>query len=196
MSVTSKSKWYTLRVVSGQEKNIQGNIEQFLQTEWSQDEWSADLKSILLPTEKYHKIQNGKKISRDRNRYPGYLFLEIQDGSMRNNTTSGMNVDLRDALTSLQNVMYFLGRENPIPLAEEEVVRMMGKLEEIAEHATVLEEVPEKGESVKIKDGVFNGFTGVIEEVNKEKKRIKVIIKIFGKETVVDLSLLEIERLS
>lgn len=196
MSVSSKSKWYTLRVVSGQEKKIQENIEHFLQSEWVKDEWSEDLKSILLPTEKYYKIHNGKKISRERNRYPGYLFLEIKDGSMRNNTSSGMNVDLRDALNSLQNVMYFLGRENPIPLAEEEVVRMMGKLEEMTETATVLEEVPEKGESVKIKDGVFNGFTGVIEEVNKEKKRIKVIIKIFGKETVADLSLLEVERLN
>lgn len=196
MSITPKSKWYTLRVVSGQEKKIQENIEHFLQSEWAKDEWATDLKSILLPTEKYYKIQNGKKVSRERNRYPGYLFLEVQDGSLRNNTASGMNVDLRDALNSLQNVMYFLGRENPTPLSEEEVVRMMGKLEEMAEHATVLEEVPERGESVKIKEGVFVGFTGVIEEVNKEKKRIKVIIKIFGKETVADLSLLEVERLS
>lgn len=188
------TKWYALRVVSGKEKKIQQTIEANLRTEWAEYEWGSGVKNVLLLTEKVFKVRNGKRVMRERNSYPGYLIVEIEQRTDKNNVSVGMDEDLRDAINSLPGVIYFLGKNSPIALQEGELAKMMGKTDEMAESAAILEEIPEKGEPIKIIGGAFSGLNGVVEEVNRDKKRVKVIIKIFGKETIAELSLLEVDR--
>lgn len=178
------TKWYVLRVVSGKERKV----KEYLDKEVSRG-WSQFVKQVFLPVEKVYKVQNGKKVMRERNYYPGYVMIEIADGKLSD--------DLRDVIKNTSNVIHFLGKENPIALRKAEVNKMLGKMDEMAEAGgSSMSEPFIVGETIKIIEGPFNDFNGVIEEVNDEKKKLKVTVKIFGRSTPVELNYMQVEKIS
>ncbi len=178
------TKWYVLRVVSGKERKV----KEYLDKEVGRGGWTSIVKQVFLPVEKVYKVQNGKKVMRERNYYPGYVMIEIADGKLGD--------DLRDTVKNTPNVIHFLGKDNPIALRKAEVNKMLGKMDEMAESGGVsISEPFIVGETIKIIEGPFNDFNGVIEEVNDEKKKLKVTVKIFGRSTPVELNYMQVEKI-
>ena len=176
------SKWYVLRVISGKEKKIKERIEREIEI----NKWTEAIKQIFLPTEKVFKILKGKKIIRERNFFPGYIMIEIDPDKFNDN--------ILDSISNLENVIHFLGKGNPVALRKNEVQKMLGKMDEMSDSEFELEEPYIIGETIKIIDGPFNTFNGVIEEVNNEKKKLVVNVKIFGRSTPVELSFMQVEK--
>ena len=139
-----------------------------------------------MPTEKVYQIKNGKKIVKERNFFPGYLMLET--------SVERLHGDILQTITSINGVVHFLGKENPIPLRKSEVDRILGKEDEMQDSGETMTEPFLVGELVKIIDGPFNDFIGNIEEIYDEKKKIKVIVKIFGRRTPVELNFVQVEK--
>lgn len=180
-----ETKWFVLRVVSGKERKV----KEYLDKEVSRGGWSDVVKQVFLPVEKVYKVANGKKVVRERNYYPGYVMIEISEGKLSD--------DLRDTIKNTNSVIHFLGKENPIALRRAEVNKMLGKMDEMAESGGVSMVEPFiVGETIKIIEGPFNDFNGVIEEVNDEKKKLKVTVKIFGRSTPVELNYMQVEKIS
>jgi transcription termination/antitermination protein NusG len=178
------TKWYVLRVVSGKEKKV----KEYLDKEISRSAYEKVVKQVFLPVEKVYKVQNGKKVMRERNYYPGYVMVEVQQGKMAD--------DLRDLIVHTNSVIHFLGKDNPIALRKAEVNKMLGRMDEMAEAGGVSMIEPYiVGETIKIVEGPFNDFNGVIEEVNDEKKKLKVTVKIFGRSTPVELNYMQVEKI-
>jgi transcription termination/antitermination protein NusG len=179
------SKWYVLRVVSGKEKKV----KEYLDKEISRNGWDKVVKQVFLPVEKVYKVANGKKVVRERNFYPGYVMIEVENGKMGD--------DIRETIANTSNVIHFLGKENPIALRKAEVNKMLGKVDEMADATGMTMSEPFiVGETIKIIDGPFNDFNGVIEEVNDEKKKLKVAVKVFGRATPVELNYMQVEKLA
>jgi transcriptional antiterminator NusG len=180
-----ETKWYVLRVVSGKERKV----KEYLDKEISRNGWSTIVKQVFLPVEKVYKVQNGKKVMRERNYYPGYVMIEVLDGKL--------NDDIRETVTDTTSVIHFLGKDNPIALRKAEVNKMLGKMDEMSEaNGVTMSEPFIVGETIKIIEGPFNDFNGIIEEVNDEKKKLKVTVKIFGRSTPVELNYMQVEKLN
>ncbi|MFM7646116.1 MAG: transcription termination/antitermination protein NusG [Sphingomonadales bacterium] len=185
LSPQTDTKWYVLRVISGKEKKV----KEYLDKEISRGGWSEIVKQVFLPVEKVYKVASGKKVMRERNYYPGYVMIEIKEGKLSD--------DLRDIIKNTTNVIHFLGKDNPVALRKAEVNKMLGKMDEMSEAGGMSMIEPYiVGETIKIIEGPFNDFNGVIEEVNDEKKKLKVTVKIFGRATPVELSYMQVEKLS
>lgn len=141
---------------------------------------------VLIPTEKVYQIRNGKKISKERNFFPGYLLVE-----------ASLVGEVTHILRNVTNVIGFLGDTKggePVPMRQSEVNRILGKVDELSisdEELTIPFVV---GESIKVIDGPFNGFNGIIEEINEEKKKLKVMVKIFGRKTPLELGFMQVEK--
>lgn len=184
-----ETSWYVLRVVSGKERKI----KEYLDKDIIRNGWDKIIKQVFLPVEKVYKVANGKKVMRERNFYPGYIMIEIADGKIHD--------DIIQHVSSISNVMHFLtdgkgSKGNIISLRRAEVNKMLGKVDEMAEEGGVTMSEPFIiGETIKIIDGPFNDFNGVIEEVNDEKKKLKVQVKIFGRATPVELSYMQVEKM-
>jgi len=141
---------------------------------------------ILLPIEKVYQIRNGKKMSKERNLYPGYVFIE-----------ANLVGEVPHIVKGITNVIGFLSDKKggqPIPLRVNEVNRMLGKVDEMAESEAELNIPFVVGEAVKVIDGPFNSFSGIIEEINEDKKKLKVMVKIFGRKTPLELSYMQVEK--
>jgi transcription termination/antitermination protein NusG len=180
-----ETKWFVLRVVSGKERKV----KEYLDKEVARAGWDKVVKQVFLPVEKVYKVQNGKKVMRERNYYPGYVMIEIIDGKLGD--------DLRDTIKNTTNVIHFLGKDNPIALRKAEVNKMLGKMDEMSDVGGVTMSEPFiVGETIKIIEGPFNDFNGIIEEVNDEKKKLKVTVKIFGRSTPVELNYMQVEKLA
>jgi len=180
-----ETKWFVLRVVSGKERKV----KEYLDKEIARGGWTEIVKQVFLPVEKVYKVQNGKKVMRERNYYPGYVMIEISEGKLSD--------DLRDTIKNTNSVIHFLGKENPIALRKAEVNKMLGKMDEMAEAGGVSMSEPFiVGETIKIIEGPFNDFNGIIEEVNDEKKKLKVTVKIFGRSTPVELNYMQVEKIN
>ena len=177
-------KWYSLRVISGKERKIKERIE----LEVQRSGWSDFVTQVLVPSEKVYKIRNGKKVIMERNILPGYILVEADPDHFTG--------EMIQAIANIPNVIHFLGRNNPIPMQESEANRMLGKVDESQELGEALMEPFIVGETVKIIDGHFNEFVGDIKEVNEEKKKLKVIVKIFGRGTEVELNFMQVEKQS
>jgi transcriptional antiterminator NusG len=173
-------QWYVVKAVSGQEKKVKTYIE----NEITRHGLAEYVSQVLVPTEKVYQIKNGKKVSRERNYFPGYILIE-----------AALIGEVPHTIKSVTGVLGFLGeRGEPVPLRMSEVNRILGKVDELTEaHAEI--NVPFiVGETVKIVNGAFNSFTGEIAEINEEKKKIKVIVKIFGRKQPVELGFLEVAK--
>jgi len=179
-----QKKWYTLRVVSGKERKIKQHID----AEISRSNWGHLITQILVPTEKVYQIRKGKKVIKEKNLFPGYMFVEAVDGKL--------NGDMILTIKNMSNVINFLGGNNPIPLRQSEANQILGKVDEMQETGETLSEPFLVGETIKIVDGPFNDFNGIIEEVNNDKKKLKVIVKIFGRRTPVELNFMQVEKQS
>lgn len=177
------TKWYVLRVVSGKEKKIKEHLEKEIRLSG----WNQTITQVLCPVEKVVKITGGKKSLREKILFPGYLMLEVNNR---------MTDDMVQVITGVSNVIHFLGRENPTALRKSEVNKMFGTVDEVAEAGLSYADPFTTGETVKIIDGPFNDFNGVVEEVNEEKKKLKVVVKIFGRSTPVELTYMQVEKLS
>lgn len=177
-------RWYSLRVISGQEKKIKEKIE----LEVSRAGWSDIVTQILVPSEKVYKIRNGKKVIIERNILPGYILVEA--------LPKRFSGEIIQTISNLTNVIHFLGKNNPIPMQQSEANRMLGKVDASSEVGEMMIEPFIEGETVKIIDGPFNEFIGDIKEVNEEKKKLKVIVKIFGRGTEVELNFMQVEKQS
>ncbi|MGG9971793.1 transcription termination/antitermination protein NusG [Ferruginibacter sp. SUN002] len=185
-----ETRWYVLRVVSGKERKI----KEYLDKDIVRNGWVDIIKQIFLPVEKVYKVQAGKKVMRERNFYPGYVMIEVSAGKL--------NDDMVQHISNISNVMHFLtdgkgSKGNIISLRKAEVNKMLGKVDEMGEAGGVTMSEPFiVGETIKIIDGPFNDFNGVIEEVNDEKKKLKVQVKIFGRATPVELNYMQVEKIS
>ncbi len=177
-------KWYSLRVISGKERKIQERI--LLEIERSN--WKEAVFSVVVPTEKVYKIRNGKKVMTERNLLPGYILVEALGGKL--------NGDIAKVISDIPNVIHFLGKETPLPMTQVEANRLLGKVDESAETGEVLSEPFLIGETVRIVDGAFADFVGDVQEVNEEKKKLKVIVKIFGRGTEMEMGFMQVEKIS
>jgi transcription termination/antitermination protein NusG len=174
-------KWYVLRAIGGKEKKA----KEYIESEIARLNLQDYVSQVLIPTEKVYQIRNGKKISKERNYFPGYVLVEAVLGG---NTSHTRNIP---------NVIGFLGTQGdqePVPLRESEVNRILGKVDELTAGDEEINVPYFVGESVKVIDGPFNSFTGIIEEVNEEKKKLKVMVKIFGRKTPLELSFMQVEK--
>lgn len=179
-----ESRWYCLRVISGKERKIKERIE----LEIERSKWESAVLQILVPTEKVYKIRGGKKVISERNILPGYILIEA--------LPSKLSGEIIQTIANIPNVIHFLGKESPEPMRQAEANRMLGKVDESQEAGEAMIEPFLVGETVKIVDGPFNEFVGDIQEVNEEKKKLKVIVKIFGRGTEVELSFIQVEKAS
>ena len=182
--MSEEKKWYSLRVISGKERKIKERIELEIQ----RSGWKDFITQVLVPSEKVYKIRNGKKVILERNILPGYILLEASPSKLKG--------DIVQTIANIPNVIHFLGKNDPIPMQQSEANRMLGKVDESQDVGEALIEPFIVGETVKIIDGPFNEFVGDIQEVNEEKKKLKVIVKIFGRGTEVELNFMQVEKQS
>lgn len=180
MTDTGK-KWYVIRAISGKEKKVKDSI----MAEISHQGLQNDIAQVLIPTEKVYKIKDGKKVSKERSYLPGYVLIE-----------ANLTGEIPHIIENITGVISFLGPkgEAPTPLRQSEVNRILGKVDELADSEEVLNIPFVVGEAVKVTDGPFNSFSGVIEEVYEDKKKLKVMVKIFGRKTPLELSYMQVEK--
>ena len=182
MAENSGKKWYVVRAVSGKEKKV----KDFIELEVKRAKLDDFVTQVLIPTEKIFQIRNGKKISKERNFFPGYVMIEAE-----------LVGEVPHLIKNVNNVIGFLGAEkggDPVPLRMLEVNRILGKVDELADSEEELNIPFVVGESVKVIDGPFNNFNGVVEEINEEKKKLKVMVKIFGRKTPLELGYMQVEK--
>ena len=181
--VKSSKKWYVVRAVSGQENKIKSYIE----TEISRLGYDDFVEQVLVPTEKVIQIRNGKKITKDKVYFPGYVMIK-----------ANLSGEIPHIIKSITNVIGFLGETkggDPVPLRQSEVNRMLVKVDELAIDVNANIAIPfTVGETVKVVDGPFNGFDGTIEKINEEKRKLEVMVKIFGRKTPLELSYMQVEK--
>jgi transcriptional antiterminator NusG len=180
--MSDEKKWYVLRVISGKEKKLRDIIEKEIRLSG----WAEIIPQIIVPTEKVYKLKGGKKVIHEKNFFPGYLMLEA--------VAAKFNADIVLHLQNMTNVISFIERNKPIPLKKAEVNRILGKVDEQEEVGGTTSEPFLVGEDVKITDGPFNDFTGTIEEIMEEKKKLRVVVKIFGRKTPVELNFMQVEK--
>jgi len=179
-----ETKWYVIRVISGKEKKV----KEYLDKEVKINNWSNSVVQVLCPIEKVFKVLNGKKVLREKTLFPGYILLEAIEGKLTD--------DIIHAVKNVTGVIHFLGKEHPTALRKSEVNKMFGKMDEVSEQGISYAEPYIIGETVKIVDGPFNDFNGTVEEINQEKKKLKVVVKIFGRATPVELSYMQVEKIA
>ena len=182
MSEVLEKKWYVVRADSGQENKIKGYIE----SEVERHGFADYLEEVLVPTEKVVQIRNGKKINKERVYFPGYIMIKANLGG-----------EMIHIIRSITNVIGFLGETkggDPVPLRKSEVNRMLGKVDELAVSTDSVAIPFVIGETVKVIDGPFNGFNGTVEKINEEKRKLEVMVKIFGRKTPLELSYMQVEK--
>ena len=175
-------KWYVLRAISGKEKKV----KEYIENEIARGDLKGFVEQVLIPTEKVYQIRNGKKISKERSFYPGYVLIE-----------AALVGEVTHILRNIPNVIGFLGDTkggDPVAMRQNEVNRILGKVDELADTGEEMNNPFMVGETVKVIDGPFNGFNGTIEAINEEKKKLQVMVKIFGRKTPLELSFLQVEK--
>lgn len=172
--------WYVLRAVSGKE----AKVKEYIDAEIKNGRLRGHVSQVLIPTEKVVQVRNGKRIVKERNYLPGYVLVE-----------AALVGETVHELRNTPNVLGFLGgMDNPTPLRESEVNRILGKVDEMQDEAVEVVIPYVVGEAVKVTDGPFNGFSGVIEKVDNEKKKVTVTVKVFGRNTGLDLGFTQVEK--
>ena len=174
------NKWYVLKAVSGKEAKVKEYIEAEMK---HNDLLAANVSQVLIPVEKHATVRNGKRIVKEKVSLPGYVFVEAK-----------LKGDVAHTLRFLPNVLGFLGGlDEPTPVPQSDINRMLGTAEE-TEFEENLDVPYAVDETVKVTDGPFSGFSGVVEEVNSEKHKLKVMVKIFGRKTPLELSYTQVEK--
>jgi len=176
----SQQKFYVLRAISGKENKVREYLESLIKN----SDLGDYVSQVLIPTEKTYTVRNGKKVVKERAYLPGYVLVE-----------ANLVGEVAHRLRMIPNVLGFLGgTDKPIPLRPVEVSRILGTVDELQEQPEEMEIQFYVGETVKVTYGPFNGFSGIIEEVNVKNKRLKVIVKIFGRKMPLELSYVQVEK--
>jgi len=174
-----ESKWYVVRTFSGHENKVKTLLETELK---DNDKLRDRIEEILVPTEKVFEVKDGKKKSKTKNFFPGYILVK-----------SMLDDQVKEFILNTQSVMGFLGTgKNPSSLQPEEVKRIVGRITQ-DENGERMETIFRSGDLVKIVDGPFNNFSGTVQEVNEEKMKIKVMVSIFGRKTPVEIDFVQAE---
>jgi transcriptional antiterminator NusG len=171
-------QWYAIHVFSGHEKKIQ----KYLENEIERANLSEKIPRILIPAEDVIEMRDGKKRIKNRIFFPGYMLVEME-----------LDKVTQHLILNAPGVTNFVGSKNqPIPLHEDEVRRILGRVEERRDEEII--DIPYRvGDPVKVIDGPFTDFAGVVEEISKDKKKLKVLVSIFGRSTPVELDFLQVE---
>ncbi len=175
--------WYVVKVISGQEEKIKSHIEADIQYNNLQEY----IEKIVIPKEKVIQIRNGKKIQREKALFPGYIMIDAE-----------LKGEVPHIIKVTQGVIGFLTETkggDPVPMRKSEINRMLGKMDELAEAGDVLTVPFIKGETIKVIDGPFNGFNGSIENINEEKRKLEVMVLIFGRKTPLELGFLQVQKI-
>ena len=173
-------QWYVLRAISGKE----GKVKEYIDAEIKNGRLNGYVSQVLIPTEKVYQVRNGKRVVKERNYLPGYVLVEAK-----------LVGEIAHELRNTPNVLGFLGGlDNPTPLQQSEVNRILGKVDEMLEENDDVVVPFAVGEAVTVTEGPFSGFTGVVEEVNSEKKKLTVTVKVFGRNTPLALSFMQVEK--
>lgn len=182
MADNNVKKWYVVRAVSGQENKIKAYIEQ----EVNRVGMGDYISQVLVPTEKVVSIKDGKKVSKDKVYFPGYVMIE-----------ANLTGEIPHIIKSITGVIGFLGETKggePVPLRMAEVNRMLGRVDELSVTTENVNIPYSIDETIKVIDGPFNGFNGTIEKINEEKRKLEVMVKIFGRKTPLELSFMQVEK--
>ncbi|MCR4660338.1 MAG: transcription termination/antitermination protein NusG [Bacteroidales bacterium] len=176
-----EKKWYVVRAISGKEKKA----KEYIENEMAKRGWTELVPQVLIPTEKVYSIRNGKKVVKDRNYFPGYVLIEAD-----------LREEIIPVIQNLPNVLDFLREREgkPIPMRQPEINRILGKMDDQMLNGDGMMDKFIVGEAVKVIEGPFNSFAGVVEEVNEDKRKLKVTVKIFGRKTPLELSFNQVEK--
>lgn len=175
-----EKKFYVLRAISGKENKVR----EYLEAELKNTDLGDYVSQVLIPTEKTFIVRNGKKVMKERAYLPGYVLVE-----------AALVGEVAHRLRSIPNVIGFLGgSDTPVPLRPAEVNRILGSVDELQEQQEEMDVQFYMGETVKVTFGPFSGFSGIIEEINTEKKKLKVMVKIFGRKTPLELGYMQVEK--
>ena len=176
-------KWYVVRAVGGQENKVKSYIEQ----EIVRLDIADYISQVLVPTQTVVQIRDGKKYNKEKVYFPGYIMIE-----------ANLSGEIPHIIKSVPGVIGFLGEVkggDPVALRKSEVNRMLGKVDELAEQSETVNIPFTVGEVIKVSDGPFNGFDGIIEVVNEEKRELEVMVKIFGRKTPLKLSYMQVQKI-
>lgn len=173
--------WYVLRAVSGKE----GKVKEFIEAaKKHNDVLNASVGEILLPTEKYAMMRNGKRVIKEKLFLPGYVLIQAR-----------LQGEVAHMLRFIPNVLGFLGGlDHPEVVRQADINRILGTAEESSIENTDVAIPYNVDDTVKVIDGPFSGFSGVIEEVNTDKRKLKVMVKIFGRKTPLELAFTQVEK--
>lgn len=175
---TAQKRWYAVRTYSGHENKVKTSLENEVKLLKLEERITA----VLVPSEKIFEIKEGKKKSKTKTFFPGYILVEAV-----------LDKETKHVIQSIPSVMSFVGpRGEPAPLHAEEVKRLMGRMEE-RKDVEVMAVPFHVGEPVKVIDGPFNNFTGIVQDVNEEKMKLRVMVSIFGRKTPVELDFNQVE---
>ena len=176
-------KWYVLRVMGGKENKTVTFIEKEIDRLGLQD----FVAQILVPTEKVYQIKNGKKVSKDKNFFPGYVLVE-----------ANLSGEVPHILKNITNVLGFLGATKggvPVPMRKAEINKILGRVDEMAISDEEVNIPFIVGETIKVIDGPFNSFHAEIEGIDEIKKKLKLMVKIFGRKTPLELNFMQVEKI-
>tara|TARA_B100000795_G_scaffold70224_1_gene49151 strand:+ start:252 stop:803 length:552 start_codon:yes stop_codon:yes gene_type:complete len=183
MADTDIKKWYVVRAVSGQENKIRN----YMESEIIRLGFSELVEEMLVPTQKVIQIRKGKKVSKEKVYFPGYIMIK-----------ANLSGEIPHIIKGLPNVIGFLGETkggDPIPLRTAEVNRMLGTVDDLSTESENISIPFIMGENIKVIDGPFNGFNGTVEKVNEDKRKLEVMVKIFGRKTPLELSYMQVEKI-
>ena len=173
----NQNRWYVVHTYSGYEERVKKNLEQRIKT---MD--SADIFQILIPTEEETEVRNGQRRNITKKILPGYVLVQMN-----------MNDQNWNIVRNTPGVTGFVGSGNkPTPLREEEVDRI---LKQMAAEAPKVKVGFRKGQGVRVNDGPFIDFVGVVDEINSQRGKVKILLSLFGRETPVELDFLQVEKL-
>ena len=173
-------QWYVLRAISGKETKV----KEYIETDVKLRGLTDFVSQVLIPTEKVVQVRNGKRIVKEKNYLPGYVLVEAE-----------LVGEIAYLLRNTPNVLGFLGgMDNPTPIRQAEINRILGTVDELQETTDDTSLEFALGEVVKVNTGPFSGFNGTVEEINTEKKKLKVMVKIFGRSTPVELGYTQVDK--
>lgn len=184
MAIDDLKKWYIVRSIGGQENKV----KDYILSEIERNSLSDYVDNVLVPSEKSIQIRNGKKINLNKVLFPGYVMVK-----------ANLSGEVPHVIKSVTGVVGFLGATKggePAPMRESEINRMLGHVDELSLDSDNVVIPYSVGETIKVVDGPFKGFDGVIEELNDEKRKLRVIVKVFGRGTPLELNYMQVNKIS
>lgn len=181
MTESTNYRWYVLRAITGKENKVR----EYIESEMRNSELGDFVKQVLIPEERSITVRNGKKVEKMRNAMPGYILVE-----------ANLAGETHHRLRNTPSVLGFLEEKNhvPTPARLEEINRFLGNVDHIQETDEDIMMFLSAGDNVKVTSGPFQNFSGVIEEVNSDKKKLKVMVMIFGRKNLLELSFTQVEK--